>query len=200
TIQDLEAANEELKSSNEELLSMNEELQSANEELETSKEEVQSSNVALARAHANLSNLLTSTAIATIFLDDALNIQSFTPAVAAIYNVLPSDVGRPLSHITHRCSKMPPLPEPAGLRRVARPQEDDVCTLEGRWYLRRALPYYTHEGRAEGMVVTFLDVTDLKQAEARARQHEHKLQLITDCLPVLVSYVDADHYYRFNNQ
>ena len=69
TIQELEAANEELKSSNEELLSMNEELQSANEELETSKEEVQSTNEALARAHANLSNLLTSTTIATTMMD-----------------------------------------------------------------------------------------------------------------------------------
>jgi two-component system CheB/CheR fusion protein len=199
TIQELEAANEEMKSSNEELLSMNEELQSANEELETSKEEVQSTNEALGRAHANLSNLLTSTAIATIFLDDDLEIQSFTPAVSSIYNVLPSDVGRPLSHITHRCSEMPPLPAPAVLRKAAAPQEDDVLTEDGHWYLRRSHPYQTHEGKAEGMVVTFIDVTDLKDAEASSRRHERQLQLITDSLPVLISYADLDQHYRFNN-
>ena len=199
TIQELEAANEELKSSNEELLSMNEELQSANEELETSKEEVQSTNEALGRAHANLSNLLTSTTIATIFLDDALNIQSFTPAVTSIYNVLPSDVGRPLAHITHRCSHMSELPAPAELRRAAAPQEDDVRTDDDRWFSRRAHPYQTHEGKAEGMVVTFIDVTELKRAEAASRRHERQLQLITDSLPVLISYADTEQRYRFNN-
>jgi two-component system, chemotaxis family, CheB/CheR fusion protein len=199
TIQELEAANEELKSSNEELLSMNEELQSANEELETSKEEIQSTNEALGRAHANLSNLLTSTTIATIFLDDRLAIVSFTPAVANIYNVLPSDIGRPLAHITHRCSQMPLLPEPAALRKAASPQEDDVLAEDGRWYLRRAHPYQTHEGKAEGMVVTFIDVTELKRVEALSRRHERQLQLITDSLPVLISYADAEQRFRFNN-
>jgi two-component system CheB/CheR fusion protein len=199
TIQELEGANEELKSSNEELLSMNEELQSANEELETSKEEVQSTNEALGRAHANLSNLLTSTTIATIFLDDALEIQSFTPAVASIYNVMPSDVGRPLAHITSRCAQMPPLPAPAVLRKASAPQEDEVLTDEGSWFLRRAHPYQTHEGKAEGMVITFIDVTQLKRAEALSRRHERQLQLITDSLPVLISYADAEQRYRFNN-
>jgi two-component system CheB/CheR fusion protein len=200
TIRDLEAVNEELKSSNEELVSMNEELQSANEELETSKEEVQRSNDALARAHANLSNLLTSTAIATIFLDDDLNIQSFTPAVAALYNVRPSDVGRPLDHITSRSAHMPPLPSPRVLQAQRGPQEDEVVTDDGHWYLRRCLPYYTHEGRAEGMVVTFIDVTALKRAEAAARRHERQVQMITDALPVLISYIDAEQRYRFINQ
>jgi two-component system, chemotaxis family, CheB/CheR fusion protein len=199
TIQDLEAANEELKSSNEELLSMNEELQSANEELETSKEEVQATNEALARAHANLSNLLTSTTIATIFLDDALNIQSFTPAVAQLYNVLPSDVGRPLAHITHRGLQMPALPSPSELRRRSQPQEDEVLTQDGSWYLRRSHPYQTHEGKAEGLVVTFLDVTQLKQAREQSQQQERLLQLVTDSLPVLISYVDTEQRYVFNN-
>ncbi|HVZ33329.1 MAG TPA: response regulator, partial [Polyangiaceae bacterium] len=199
TIQDLEAANEEMKSSNEELRSMNEELQSTNEELETSKEEVQSSHEALARAHAHLSNLLTSTTIATIFLDDDLKILSFTPAVASIYNLLPSDVGRPLHHITHRCARMPPLASPSQLRTSARPQEEDVQTEDGFWYLRRSHPYQTHEGKAEGMVVTFIDVTLLKEAEAASRRAERQLQLITDSLPVLIAYVDSDQHYRFNN-
>jgi PAS domain S-box-containing protein len=178
---------------------MNEELQSANEELETSKEEVQATNEALARAHANLSNLLTSTTIATIFLDDSLNIQSFTPAVAKLYNVMPSDIGRPLTDLTHRCAQMPPLPSPAELRRIVGPQEDELRTLDDRWYLRRTHPYQTHEGRAEGLVVTFLDVTQIKQAEELSGRHEREMQLLTDALPVLISYVDAEQRYVFNN-
>ncbi|MET0410500.1 MAG: CheR family methyltransferase [Polyangiaceae bacterium] len=199
TIQDLEATNEELKSSNEELLSMNEELQSANEELETSKEEVQASNVALARAHANLSNLLTSTAIATIFLDDDFNVVSFTPAVTSLYNLMPNDVGRPLAHITHRCRAMPALPSPVDLRASSLVHEDEVTTDEGRHYLRRSHAYQTHEGKADGVVLSFIDVTELKEAEAALRRSEVQLQLITDSLPVLISYVDANQTYRFNN-
>jgi len=199
TIGDLEAANEELKSSNEELLSMNEELQSANEELETSKEEVVATNEALARAHANLSNLLASTSIATIFLDGELRIQSFTPAVTSIYNVLPSDVGRPLSDLTHRCLQMPALPTPAELRQRSMRQEDDVLTADGGWFLRRCNPYQTHEGKVEGMVVTFVDMSQVKQAKEASRHHERQLQLVTDSLPVLISYVDTEQRYRFNN-
>jgi two-component system CheB/CheR fusion protein len=196
TIQDHEAANEELKSSNEELLSMNEELQSANEELETSKEEVQQTNEALARAHSNLSNLLTSTAIATIFLDNDLKIQSFTPAVAEIYNLLPTDIDRPLGHITHSAISMPALPTPAELAGQNGLREDPVDTSDGRHYLRRALPYRTPEGKAEGVVVTFIEVTELKKAEDEAKRHQQWLQLITDALPVKISYVDEEHRFR----
>jgi two-component system CheB/CheR fusion protein len=94
---------------------------------------------------------------------------------------------------------MPPLPDPAELRRAAVPQEDDVCTEDDRWFLRRAHPYQTHEGKAEGMVVTFIDVTELKHAEAASRRHQRQLQLITDSLPVLISYADTEQHYRFNN-
>jgi two-component system CheB/CheR fusion protein len=186
TIQDLEAANEEMKSSNEELLSMNEELQSANEELETSKEEIQSAHDALARANSDLENLLTSTRIATVFLDDDLRIQRFTPDMAAVYNLIPQDVGRPLSDITHKARAMPPLPAPKELRQAGRAAEAEVATADGRWYIRRALPYRTHQGTEEGMVVTFSDVTALKATEARL----HDLANLLRIAPVLVRDLD----------
>ena len=111
-----ETASEEIGSANEELHSVNEELQSTNEELETSKEELQSVNEelstvnarlsekvdALDRANSDLSNLFDSTQIATIFLDRNLIIRSFTPAVGAIYNLIPSDQGRPLTDIVSK--------------------------------------------------------------------------------------------------
>ncbi|HSN98166.1 MAG TPA: ATP-binding protein, partial [Candidatus Nanopelagicales bacterium] len=174
TVQELEAANEDLKSSNEELLSMNEELQSANEELETSKEEVQQANDAMARANSDLENLLTSTQIATLFLDGAGNVRRVTPAVSAIYNVRPSDVGRPLGHFTHRARSMPPLPAAELVRDARRPIEDEVETLEGTWYLRRVLPYRTAEGREEGIVVTFTDVTERKRAEEALKEADRR--------------------------
>ena len=168
TIQDIEAANQELKSSNEELLSMNEELQSANEELETSREEIQSGNDALVRSNTDLENLLASTQVATIFLDEQFNIQRFTPAVTDIYNLIPGDIGRPLFHITHRALGMPPLP--GGDAQLAGSVEQEIETENGKWYIRRVLPYHNSEGRPQGLVLTFVDVTDLKTAEASLRQ------------------------------
>jgi two-component system CheB/CheR fusion protein len=170
TVQDLEAANEELKSSNEELLSMNEELQSANEELETSKEDVQAANESLSRLNTDLENLLASTQIATIFLDEAGKIRRVTPTLAEIYNIQPRDAGRPLSHFTHRMRQMPPMPGLEAIYRAERPIEDEAESLDGRWYLRRALPYRTREGEPAGVVVTFTDVTGRKRAEEALRE------------------------------
>jgi len=198
TIQDLEVANAELKSSNQELLAMNEELRSANEELEISKEDVHERNMALATAHTTLANLMSSTAIATLFLDETLRIQSYTPAATQFYNLQPHDVGRPITDVTHRADHMPPLPDPVALIGTGTADEQDVQIGE-RSFLRRVHPYTNHDGKAEGVVVNFMDVTALKQAIAEARHHRQQLELITDALPVMISYVDASERYRFNN-
>lgn len=179
SVQDLEASNEELKSSNEELLSMNEELQSANEELETSKEEVQNSNEALQRNNNDLENLMASTQIATLFLDDALTIMNFTPALESIYNLAPSDVGRPIANFTHKALRMPELPTMTTLKMARTPIEDDLQMQDGRWLLRRISPYRTNTGTYNGIVVTFIDVTNLRAAEERYRQ-------LADSMPQIV--------------
>ncbi|QDG54342.1 response regulator [Persicimonas caeni] len=168
TVQELEASNEELKSTNEELLSMNEELQSANEELEVSKEELEAANQALSRANADLENLLMSTQLATVFLKDDGTVQRFTPAIVRIYHLPDQDIGRPLSHINHRLKEMPPLPDPDELRRREAAIEHEVRTPDGDFYIRRVLPYFTPDGPDAGMVVTFIDVTELKRAQERA--------------------------------
>ncbi|MCA9078005.1 MAG: PAS domain S-box protein [Planctomycetaceae bacterium] len=168
-VQDLESSNEELKSSNEELRSINEELQSTNEELETSKEEIQAGNEALAKSNSDLENLLQSTRIATIFLDDDLRIRSFTPAATKIYGLIDTDVGRPLEQLHPLTVNMPRLPDPEGVR-IEDPAEDAVCTQSGEWYIRRVLPYRTADGERDGLVVTFSDVTDLRQSEELLRR------------------------------
>ena len=166
SMQEMEAANEELKSSNEELLSMNEELQSANEELETTKEEIRSSSDAVARVNNDLENLLRSTRIATIFLDGEGRIRSFTPAVQDLYGLIDTDVGRPLTQLMPKVVEMPPIPDTQTLRE-REVVEDTIQAQSGKAYIRRVLPYRSHEGIDEGVVVTFTDVTELQASEQR---------------------------------
>ncbi|MBX3041949.1 MAG: PAS domain-containing protein, partial [Bdellovibrionaceae bacterium] len=165
TVQDLEAVNEELKSSNEELLSMNEELQSVNEELEASKEEVQTSNEALLLANNDLENLLASTQIATLFLDEELRILNFTPHIARIYNLIQRDRGRWISDITHNAIVMPSFPSYEDVKASADWIENEIVTRDGRFYLRRISVYRNRERQQRGLVVNFLDVTELRQTE-----------------------------------
>ncbi|MFP4599966.1 MAG: CheR family methyltransferase [Persicimonas sp.] len=176
TVQELEASNEELKSSNEELLSMNEELQTANEELEVSNDEVESTNRALAQAKADLENLLESTHIATLFLDGEGRIQRFTPAVTNIYNVRPRDVGRPLEEITHCVDQIPALPAPDDLDDDGEPLEHELCTDDGRRFLRRIHPYRDEDGPTGDMVVSFVEVTDIKEAQEQLEAQAKELE------------------------
>ncbi len=166
TLQDLEAGNEELKSANEELVSMNEELQSANEELESSKEEIQTALARIAQSESDQRNLLHSSRIATLFVDDKLNIRSFTPGVTDIYNLIPTDMGRPLADITHAAVEMPGYPpDPTNVQQW--PIEDEVETQAGQWFLRRIQPYTDDNGRNDGLVLTFYDITEQKQTAMR---------------------------------
>lgn len=185
SVQDLEASNEELKSSNEELLSMNEELQSANEELETSKEEVQNANDALQRTNNDLENLMASTQIATVFLDNDFNIWNFTPQFESIYHVTRADIGRPIFHFNHQAEEMPPYPAPQSLT-VSSFAEDEIKMKDGRTLLRRLAPYRTEQGVNAGIVATFIDVTQIRLVEDRRRELEGRFQIMADSAPVLV--------------
>lgn len=192
TVQDLEAANEELKSSNEELLSMNEELQSTNEELESSKEDLEGLNGALEDTNNDLTNLLSSTGIPTIFLDEKGNVRRTTPGVETIYNLRVEDVGRPLSHFTHRAVQMPSLPSPQSMVHAHRAVEHEIEMLDGAWYTRRVLPYITPEGHTEGTVVTFIDLTERRRYEAELRESEARLRSVIDSMFAFVGVLDID--------
>jgi two-component system CheB/CheR fusion protein len=185
TVEEYETGVEELKASNEELQSINEELQSTNEELETSKEELQSVNEELHtvnaelnvkveevdRAHSDLRNVFEGIEIATVFLDRDLRIRSFTPAVSSIFNLISNDRGRPLSDISSN------LEDEGDLRREVQavlergePIERNVRRSDGRaQYLMRILPYRGHNKLVQGVLVTFVEVTQILAAEAQQR-------------------------------
>ncbi|MEP6781904.1 MAG: CheR family methyltransferase [Gemmatimonadaceae bacterium] len=200
TVQDLEAVNEELKSSNEELLSMNEELQSSNEELETSKDELQESNESLELTNSDLTNLLISTQIPTVFLDNDGKVRRVTPTASAIYNLFPNDVGRPLDHFMHKAEFMPPLPNSSIVHKAERAIETDVRMRDGTLYVRRVLPYLTTDGRLDGIVVTFTDVTEARRSIEATIDSERRFRQLAETIPHLAWMADSDGNIFWYNQ
>ena len=185
TVEEYETSVEELRSSNEELQSTNEELQSTNEELETSKEELQSINEELHtvnselkskideadRAHSDLRNLFDATGIATVFLDQDLIIRSFNAPVAEVFNVIATDRGRPLTDIVSRLDDKGDLKHDIQtVFEYGQAIERRVQGADGKaYYLMRVLPYRTPAGVIEGVLVTFVDVAKIVEAEAHLR-------------------------------
>jgi two-component system CheB/CheR fusion protein len=188
---EMQTSREELRSANEELQSTNEELQSTNEELTTSKEEMQSLNEELYTVNAELQskvddlslvngdmkNLLNSTDVATIFLDSALRIRRFTDQATHIYKLIPADVNRPLSDIVNDL-EYPDLEHDA--QEVLRTLvfcERQVPTRSGRWFRIRIMPYRTVDNVIDGVVVTFINITEAKQLEAQLRSVQGEADL-----------------------
>ena len=184
TREEMETSNEELKSANEELQSTNEELQSANEELETSREELQSVNEELMTVNAehqekidelsktadDLKNLLNSTEIATIFLDMNLHIRRFTPATTAIFNLIESDIGRPIHHVTSNLLYDKLDKDLDKVLDSLVPKSIEVQTKDARSYMLHILPYRTAGNVIQGLVLTIVDITEEKQVAQEIAQ------------------------------
>lgn len=174
---------EELKSANEELQSTNEELQSTNEELTTSKEEMQSLNEELQSVNAELQskvdelsaanndmkNLLNSTDIATIFLDNALHVRRFTSQATRIYKLIPGDIGRPLSDIVTELQYPELLNDAEEVLRTLAYSDREIPTGDGRWFQVKIMPYRTLENVIDGVVITFTDISRAKLLEEELR-------------------------------
>ena len=191
THEEMQTSQEELRSSNEELQSTNEELQSTNEELTTSKEEMQSLNEELqtvnaelqakvdelSRASNDMKNLLNSTDIATLFLDNDLNVRRFTPQATKIIKLIPTDAGRPITDLTSDL-RYPKLAEDA--REVLRTlacTEKPISARDGRWFAMRIMPYRTLDDRIDGVVITFADITSSRALESRLRGEHASLEM-----------------------
>ncbi|HEY3295345.1 MAG TPA: chemotaxis protein CheB [bacterium] len=176
TMEQMASVQEELTSTNEEMQSANEELQSTNEELATTNAELESKVSELSVAHDDLTNLMNSAEIATIFVDGGFHIKRFTAEVTHLVNLIPADVGRPLSHVMTNLVNCD-LDERA--REVVRTlvhREEHVESKDGRWYLLRIHPYRTRNDVIAGAVLTFTDITTIKQLERSLRDSEQGAQ------------------------
>lgn len=183
TNEEMETSQEELKSANEELQSTNEELQSSNEELTTSKEELQSLNEELLTVNSELQtkideltqsnndmrNLLNSTEIATVFLDNAMNVKRFTSQATRLFNLIQTDVGRPLTHLVSNLKYENLTGDVSEVLETLVFKEVQVQSTDSRWYSLRIIPYRTAENVIDGAVLTFMDITNQKNLEAELR-------------------------------
>ena len=192
THEEMQTSQEELRSTNEELQSTNEELQSTNEELTTSKEEMQSLNEELqtvntelqskvnelSRASSDMNNLLNSTDIATLFLDNDLKVRRFTPQATKIIKLIPTDAGRPITDLASGLH-YPELADDARevLRKLAS-AEKPISARDGRWFTVRIMPYRTLDDRIDGVVITFADITTAKTLEAKLRGQQASLKAV----------------------
>jgi two-component system CheB/CheR fusion protein len=205
-IDELEIANEEMKSSNEEYQSVNEELQSSNEELETAKEEMQSvneelqtintemvnKNEQLTRLNSDIRNLLESTEIATLFLDDHLRIKNFTRGVTDIFSVRDADIGRPITDITSLISHADLQRDVKAVLRNLAMMERRVTLADKRMsFEMRIRPYRTIDNFIDGVVCTFVDVTAREAGDLAMRRNERQFHALADAIPQLAWIADA---------
>jgi two-component system CheB/CheR fusion protein len=172
----LEAANEELRATTEELEVSREEIESTNEELLTLNRELQEKVGRLNRMNSDLHNLMETTEIATIFLDGDLCLRQYTESATRLFNVIPTDVGRPFQHVSHRLETDGLLEDVRTVLKDLAPIEREMQSESGEWYKMRSVPYRTLDDRIEGALMTFVDVTDLKAAEQRVEQVNAKLE------------------------
>ena len=206
TLEEMQTSQEEQKSTNEELQSANEELQSTNEELTTSKEEMQSLNEELqtvnselqakvddfSRVNNDMKNLLNSTDIATLFLDKELKIRRFTNQTTKIFQLIKSDIGRPF---TDQVSDLiyPDLTNDA--QEVLRTLifiEKQIPTKDGRWFSIRIMPYRTFDDRIDGLVITFINTSDIKQMEVKFDESEQMNQMFLNSFSDILIKLSTD--------
>ncbi len=205
-IEEQQASNQDLKAANEEILSSNEELQSTNEELQTAKEEIQATNEELNtindelqrrnlesnQVSNDLQNLLTSINISILMLGSNLQIRRFTPVAGLIFNLIPSDVGRPLSDIKHKLN-IPDL-ETQILEVISSLnfKTQEVQDQDGHWYDLRIRPYRTIDNKIDGAVVVLVDIDELKHSTDQLRAARHYSEAIVDTVRQSLVVLDTD--------
>ena len=190
--EELQSANEELQSTNEELTTSKEEMQSLNEELQTVNHELQSKVTELSQTNNDMKNLLNSTDIATLFLDESLNIRRFTTRTTTIIKLIASDVGRPVTDIVTDLD-YPTLAEDARevlLSLVFR--EKQVTATDGRWFNVRIMPYRTQENRIDGLVITFSDISAAKRLELSLLKADRRIVSAIESAGMIVATTDRE--------
>ncbi len=207
TIEELETSNEELQATNEELIASNEELQSTNEELQSVNEELYTVNSEyqnkieeLTELNNDINNWFNVANIGTIFLDLNLRIRKFTPAIEKFINLLDSDVGRPIKHISYNFKNENFFEEIDGVLKSLQPVEKEVQTKSGGWFLLKILPYRTIENAVKGIVITFIDITDMKVYEQKLANEKELLLRVLDNSPTGKMQLDKNGDFIYMNK
>ena len=205
-LEEMLTSQEELKSTNEELQSTNEELQSTNEELTTSKEEMQSMNEELqtvngelqskvndlSEVNSDMKNLLNSTDIATLFLDKELNIRRYTLPATKIIKLIKSDIGRPFTDIVSDLIYPDLATDALEVLRTLVFVQNQIPTKDGRWFSIRIMPYRTFDDRIDGLLITFINTSDIKQAEEKSYESEQMNNLLLNSLSDVIIKLSTD--------
>lgn len=188
TNEELQSTNEELQSTNEEAISAREELQSMNEELMTVNTELKEKTDQLIEMNNDMVNLLNSSTIATIFVDIELKIRRFTPAASEIIHLIYSDVGRPLSHIRSSLQYDGMIEDIRSVVNRLVPKQTEVPSKEGKYFSVRILPYRTVDNFIDGAVITFIDITSMKESQKKQEEGFRLMENIVDSVrdPMLV--------------
>ena len=168
--EELKSSNEELQSTNEELTTSKEEMQSMNEELQTVNHELQAKVDELSQASDDMKNLLNSTDIATLFLDDELRVRRFTTQINSIINLIPGDAGRPITDLVTQLDYRTFVEDVKEVLRTLIYHERQVATHDGRWFKVRIMPYRTQTNRIDGVVITFVNISESKVLEVSLRE------------------------------
>ncbi len=206
TVEQHEISIEEAKASNEELQASNEELRSTTEELETSKEELQSVNEELTTVNVelenkieevvsgnlDLSNLMNSIEVSSIFLDLDLQIKRFTSPVQSLFNIRSEDIGRLLTDQTHRLDYESLSADAGEVLRTLKPFEHEAKSKDERWHCVRIVPYYAADKRIDGVLITFEDITERKQGEEALRESEEKFRNLANLMSQFAWMTDAN--------
>ncbi len=215
TIEELETTNEEQQATNEELIASNEELQSTNEELHSVNEELftvnaeyQSKIQELTELNADVDNLLQSTDIGVVFLDKNLKIRKFTSAATVAINLVDADIGRPIQHITNNIDFGEFTELLQSILNCGKPKQREVkLSSTGRHLLMRVYPYWQGEECCEGVVLTFVDVDEIKQVQEELQQtynalekNEKQLQAVLDNTTSVIYVKDIEGRYLLGNQ
>ena len=199
TIEEVETSNEELQSTNEELMASNEELQSTNEELQSVNEELytvnaeyQNKNDELEDVTRDIDNLIASTAIGVIFVDNELHMRRFTDAVSRVLNVAPVDIGRALPDITHRLVDIDLVSLIRGALSERRIKIAETPDQDGEWWQIRVIPLAAQWGKGDGAVITIYEITALRNAQLEAEARTGDLRLIADTTGAHVIHQNPD--------
>ena len=207
TIEELETSNEELQATNEELLAGNEELQSTNEELQSVNEELhtvnteyQSKIIELTELNNDLDNLIASTQIATLFIDENLTVRRFTPEIRRMFKILDSDVGRPINHLSHELVDVDLVDLVWNVVRRGQEYEREVRTRNGDWFQMRILPYHIGVTSVSGVVLTFIDIGLFKAVQDMLSDRETLFSSLYRAVPIGVSRIVNRTFLEVNDQ